>query len=110
VCKKVQNKIYAWNIIVMHTFMSGIYQFSMLSLNRDSDVCSCILAGFCRAHHPDRPVNSMKLPHDSAAAQFYETDIGLLDGKVMMEQFMLSVASSWPKKLSLSIRVCRSCL
>ncbi len=102
--KKVQNKISAWNIIVMHTFMSGIYQFSMLSLM----FFSCLLAGFCKAHHPNWPVNLMKLLHDSAAAPFDETDIELLDGKVMMEQFMPSVASSWP--WTLSIGVCHSCL
>jgi hypothetical protein len=77
-----------------------------------SDVCSCLLSGFCRAHHPNQPANLMKLPHDSAAAPFDETDIELLDGKVMMEQFkfMPSVASSRPGARKLSIGVCHSCL
>jgi hypothetical protein len=81
------------------------YQFSMLSLI----FVLVYWQVFCRAHRPDRPVNLMKIPHDSAAvacaAQFYETDIELLDGKVMMEQFMPSVASSWPRKLSIGLFV-----
>ncbi len=71
--------------------MSGIYQFSMLSL--------MFVLVYWRVFVELTTLigqSTTKLPHDSAAAQFYETDIELLDGKVMTGQFMPSVALVGP--------------
>ncbi len=89
-CKKK----YKQDICLEYYCNAYIYVRYMPIFHVASDVFSCLLAGFSRAHHPNWPVNLMKLLHDSAAGPFDETDIELLDGKVMMEQFIPSVASS----------------
>jgi hypothetical protein len=64
-----------------------------------SDVCPCILAGFHEAHHSNQQVNPMNLPHISVADQFDESDIELLDVKVLTIRSDDSFPSAPPWKL-----------